>query len=401
MLMFVFGAGASFDSDPERRDPSAASSGHNFRPPLAPGLFSPDNDLGKSAVADFPAAQPLLMRLRQATRRNEDVEEVLERLASSSDVYDTTAKQLLAFRAYLARLLSQIPSKWSDECQGLTNYVTIMEQADRWNRVVHPHGEDPIACVTFNYDVLLEQAVNSVYSHRLRHMDSYIAHPDIHVFKPHGSVSWRQSAGWDQPSRLMGGGGLDKAIGQASSLAWSEDYRFQVDDEYQDRDDATKVWLPALSIPVRRKTTFTMPQAHRDMLELDLRKVTTLVAVGWRAREQHFLKLMQDHLGSSLVGLVAVAESDESAQQTIDNLWVTGRFDRFAISGNGFSGFAEIPEGAYQRRPDPEGHTQLSLQHVLRAGPSTGVWTNREPHAGSIPDDVVNDLGIDVGYVDL
>lgn len=79
MLMFVFGAGASFDSDPEQSDVSADISGYNYRPPLAARLFAPENDKGKETIARHPRAAPLFMRLRDATRQGADVEEALER----------------------------------------------------------------------------------------------------------------------------------------------------------------------------------------------------------------------------------------------------------------------------------------------------------------------------------
>jgi hypothetical protein len=117
MLMFVFGAGASYDSDPERRPRVAeAIDGHDYRPPLAAGLFAPNNQFGKETVAAFPRAASLLMDLRQATRRGDDVEEVLEQIALGAEAYPSTAIQLLAVRAYLARLMNEVPARWIEEC---------------------------------------------------------------------------------------------------------------------------------------------------------------------------------------------------------------------------------------------------------------------------------------------
>lgn len=384
MLMFVFGAGASFDSDPEvRPGGSAPVDGDDFRPPLAAGLFAPNNEVGKAAISEFPRAGSLLMRLRQATRRGEDIEEALETIAANADAYPGSAAQLLAFRAYLARLLDIVPSRWVDECQGLTNYVPALEQADRWNKALNPRAQVPVACVTFNYDTILERAVQSVFGYSLDSMESYTDHPDIHVLKPHGSVTWRQSATWNQPANhwMVGSQGLTKAIREAESLDWHGDFRYQTSDDYQDNQDATKVWLPALSIPIRHKATFTMPKAHEETLRSDLGKVTTLIAVGWRARERHFLRLLEDSLSSKPVRLVAVAENDESAQETVDNLWETGRFDQFAISGVGFSGFTESSPEDYRRVPNPPNHTRLTLQDVLttRSESGCGVWTGRTP----------------------
>jgi hypothetical protein len=134
-----------------------------------------------------------------------------------------------------------------------------------------------------------------------------------------------------------------------------------------------------------------MPRAHEVALIDDLRRVTTVITIGWRAREQHFLKLLQDHLGSAPLRLVAVAENDESAKATVASLWETGRFDRYAISGIGFSGFTDMPTEAYQPMPDTYNHTRLTLDHVLTAGTgsSSGVWINRDPGPG------IADLDVD------
>lgn len=400
MLMFVFGAGASYDSDPDRPTDEEPLDDFDFRPPLAAGLFAPNNRIGKEAIAAFPRSAPLMMRLREATRQGEDIEEVLEQIAVGSDVYPGTATQLLAFRAYLAQLMSQVPDEWADECQGLTNYVLTLEQADRWNQALHGSTE-PVICVTFNYDSLLERAVRSVFGHRINHIDQYASHPLVHVFKPHGSVNWQRAATWDQPENhwISKHGGLSKAINEAASLDWSEDFRFQSNDEYQDRSTATKVWLPALSIPVRNKAEFTMPDGHMAPLCADLRKVTTVVAVGWRARERHFLRLLQDNLGGALVRLVAGAETDQSAQETVDNLWMTGRFTQFAVCGTGFSGFTEIPREPAPPKSESGGHTPLTLHHVLTAGGDAAIWKSREPSNDAV---VAEDpTWTDPGYRDL
>jgi hypothetical protein len=239
-------------------------------------------------------------------------------------------------------------------------------------------------CVTFNYDALLEGSVESVFGHRLDHIDRYISHSAVRVYKPHGSVNWRQSATWQHPgdNRLGGPAGLDKAIANAASLEWHDDIRYQLGNDFQDDTDYTRVWLPAVSIPIRRKSTFTMPESHREAMTEDLRGVTTVVAVGWRAREEHFLRLLQDHLGTDLVRLVAVAERNESAMETVDNLWETGRFNHDAVSGIGLSRFAETPTAHYEW-PTGDEPSALTLHHVLTGSP--GIWTQRDPADGLPP----------------
>ena len=393
MLMFVFGAGASFDSDPARRPrPGSHDVDDVCRPPLAAGLFDPRGNAGGNAVAAFSRAAPLLMRLREATQRGLEVEQVLEQLQEDGAKYPLSASQLLSLRAYLAQLLSNVPGQWNTQCRGLTNYVLALDEAARWNAAVHGDSE-PVACVSFNYDTLLEEAVQRVFGWRISDINAYVAHPSVKLFKPHGSVNWRQVASWDPGSFFSGRGALDVAIDRADQLEWTSEYLVEVGERYQDSRDTTRALLPALTIPVQRKADFMMPERHRHTLVSTLERVTTLVAVGWRARERHFLQLLQDHLPSAPGRLVAVAESDNGAQETINNMWQTGRFDRYVASTLGFSGFAETPAAS----PDPEDAQGVRLRDVLTASGCT--WTTRRPGTG-VPASVEDPLEA-APYVDL
>ncbi|WP_300679572.1 SIR2 family protein [Nocardioides sp.] len=389
MLMFVFGAGASFDSDPLRRPgyPEEEYLYGDSRPPLAKELFTPPSIDGQNIVAEFPRAAPIIMDLRKAVARGEDVEEVLEKISASANSYPARSAQLLAFRGYLARLLTQIPSDWAEQCQGLTNYVQALSAVDRWNAEgQHPEGRHPISCVSFNYDLLLEQAVDRAFGHPINDLADFTSSNDIHIYKPHGSVLWRQAARWslNHQELLIGEAGWHQAIKEAHTLEWLEEWQQTdppVDDDgfdYQDPEDLTKVWLPALSIPVRRKSVFTMPPDHREALTDDLGKVTTMVAIGWRARERHFLQLLQDHMPSQPARLVAVAENESAARETVDNLWPTGRFQAYAVSTIGFSGFADGPSD--DDLLDDENLPSLTLAALLE---DYGVrWIRRQPGSG-------------------
>lgn len=376
MLMFVFGAGASYDSNPARLPGRAGpSSAEQYRPPLATGLFSPSSDVAEAAIAAFPRAAPLIMRLREATSRGLDVEQVLEQLQAEEERYSATGSQLLALRSYLAQLMTECPAKWGELCQGLTNYVLALDEAARWNAATSGDVE-PVGCVTFNYDTLLEDAVQRVFGWRIHTMETYAQHSAIHVFKPHGSVNWRQEARWHPGSHFIGRGALDAAIDRAAQLEWLPNFTVRADDKYQDDRDQNLAMLPALAIPVQRKANFMMPDEHREALVKDLERTSMLVAVGWRAREQHFLKMIQDHLPSQPGRLVAVAESEASARETVENLWSTGRFDRYAVSTLGFSGFAQTPP-ARQGGPRDDG---VHLRDVLTTG--WGTWVDRVPGRG-------------------
>ncbi len=312
-----------------------------WRPPLATSLFEPSSREAKECALEFVRATPLLMHLRSAAAAGQDIEEVLEAYQEEKSSYSALQPQLTALRAYLSRLLTKLPNRWHEDAVGQTNYVSLLNE-------LAPTFEERgqvARFVTFNYDRLLEYAVQDVYGKRFRDIADYISWPEVHLYKPHGSVNWSQAAklppglwlGEQDPEDV-----LHILIEQAANLEWlPNDY--QVDDPedgdpHRDPQNQT-YWLPALAVPARSKARFSCPQSHLDALVRDLRDVTTVVTVGWRGRERHFLDLLATHLrpGSRLF---VVAEHETSAMATVDEVWSTQKFDRYAISADGFSTFA-------------------------------------------------------------
>lgn len=380
MLMFVFGAGASYDSDPTLRPSAGFDIRQDSRPPLARSLFDPLSYEGKDAIAAFKRAAPLIMRLREAAARGLDVEEVLEQIQDEGTAFPHTATQLLALRAYLTQLLTDIPKKWSEGCQGLTNYVLALDEASHWQATTDPSS--PFACVTFNYDTLLEDAIERVFGWQTHHINDYVTHADVQLFKPHGSVNWRQQARWDQSTFFTGEHALLEAIDRASELQWITDaftIRQNPEESYQGYRDPTMISPPALTIPAQNKSAFMMPARHHDALVTALATVDTVIAVGWRAREQHFLRLLANNLPSAPGRLVVVSETNAAAEEALENLWATGRFGQYLIGAEGFSAFVETP--AAGDRPTDDG---WHLRDVFASGAFT--WTIRKPGPGLPPE---------------
>ena len=73
---------------------------------------------------------------------------------------------------------------------GQTNYVSLLNEL----APSFEEGGQVARFVTFNYDRLLEYAVQDVYGKRFRDIDDYISSPELHLYKPHGSVNWSQAA---------------------------------------------------------------------------------------------------------------------------------------------------------------------------------------------------------------
>src|SRR6266704_1740879 len=68
---------------------------------------------------------------------------------------------------------------------GVTNYVTALDQIDDWAR----RSGDAAYLITFNYDLMLDDALRSV-GIRINSMDDYVANKTYKLIKIHGSVGW-------------------------------------------------------------------------------------------------------------------------------------------------------------------------------------------------------------------
>src|SRR2546426_10215706 len=165
MLVVVFGAGASFDSDTER--PIAPNADYHFRPPLAKDLFAPK--YGKW-VLQYPESQGLITELRDASST---IEQHLERLTDASTARRSLKVQLAAIRYYLQAVISDSTFGWYEHepSGGVTNYVKLLQRIEAWRGAT---GES-VCFVNFNYDTLLERAcVGAGLGLNLRSVEQYI-----------------------------------------------------------------------------------------------------------------------------------------------------------------------------------------------------------------------------------
>src|SRR5205807_4395860 len=102
--MVVVGAGASYDSDPDRPPGTHAGGaypGQAYRPPLASGLFS---SVYQEWVHQYQQSQGLMTRLRAASPR---VEEELERIRDEAASHPTIRRQLAAVKYYLQGVIQE------------------------------------------------------------------------------------------------------------------------------------------------------------------------------------------------------------------------------------------------------------------------------------------------------
>jgi hypothetical protein len=305
--MVIFGAGASFDADPE--PVGAARRVPRIRLPLAKDLF--DVGFGEFAVM-YSAVGPLLRRLRAGAPY---VEQELEKIRREADAdRPDLARQLAAVRYYIrALILSQEKKYLADSPDEVTNYTDFLQDIEDWRA----RANERVLLVTFNYDTLLDRACYSVLGWKLDAIDSYIGGGNYLYIKLHGSVNWDDEVELPRVVEYLGDNELQRAnsmIDLTARLVASGRIAML-------RDRLTGKWgppRPAISVPMVSKTgdDFACPTNHIAMLAASTSTVTDLIIVGWRGAEGHFHELWRKSTSSKsqLRRVLIVDVHDEAAE---------------------------------------------------------------------------------------
>ncbi len=335
MLLVIFGAGASFDSVPH-----LAPDGDSFkpisyasprtiqdrhRPPLASQLFEnrPEFVQAMEAFPDCKAIVPLL-------RGTLPVEQQLAVLEQQAESYPARRRQLVAIRLYLHTVLWHCTQNWRTQHKSITNYATLLDAIERWR-----YGNNEKVCVvTFNYDAMIEQAMEQVLRLGFEHFGRYVSHPMYQLIKLHGSIDWGLELESPQVARSS-----QELLEHALELRVSDHFRKAA--LGVTFDDGT-VGMPALAIPVQKKNEFMCPPGHLEALATLLPSVTKIIAIGWRATEHHFLNMLKNKL-SGLKGdvdLMVVSGDHKGMVETTNNLAIgpPNTTRKRALRDTGFTG---------------------------------------------------------------
>ena len=311
MLLVIFGAGASFDSVPQWKNRSGPCEAH--RPPLAKDLFE-DRAPFVSVMDRYPACKPVVPLLRTST----PIEEQLAAFEEQARQYPQRHSQLTAIRYYLHDMLWECQSVWRQRNSGITNFATFIDAIERWRL----RSGEPVCLVTFNYDTMLEDAMSQTLGITFDNFGKYILNY-YKLIRLHGSLDWghvvvmgKNPTNPNDIIRAARDGGIGGGLG------------FQVLPEFRKLNGASldgmdgQILLPALAIPVEKKRAFECPPEHLQALANGLREVTKIIAIGWRAMEQHFLEMLRERLTGLKgdVDLMVVSGSENGTKGTMANL---------------------------------------------------------------------------------
>jgi hypothetical protein len=332
VLLVVFGAGASYDSDPYNRpdyDPATRIENllpiEEHRPPLANRLFDHRPQF-VSAMARFSACKPLIPHLRRA---GVAVEQELARFQKEADKYPEGHSQLAAIRYYLRQAIWECQVRWNGVHTGVTNYLTFLDEIERWRLA----SDEKVCFVTFNYDTMLEEAMAQLLHLEVDTMDRYYQWPNYSLFKLHGSVNWGRTVQTTirkqgRPAATFFGHLIHSFRSDSHPDALGE-YRL-CNLAMEPNDNADVVLYPALSIPLHQKDEFSCPTTHVTQLEAIAPQVTKMITIGWRGAEQEFLGLLKYARKFPFPGirreirLLVITASDTGVKETTKNILTVG-----------------------------------------------------------------------------
>jgi hypothetical protein len=286
MLTVLFGAGASYDSDPLKPAPG----GDSYRPPLAKELF----DRRFASVASrYRQIAAIANDIRRKVDYGENIEAVLANLEQTASEYPVVKSQLMAVRYYLRDLIDESATDWAKQCFGETTYADLVNRLNKWS-----HGSrKKVNYITFNYDVLLEEALINL-GQRFDELEDYIKPPAVgspNVIRPHGCVRWSQIM--KSAFSLSAAPSPDEIISHAGDLTPTDDFTIgQPDRQLFDSQGGRRIAVPAIAIPVDNKSAFICPERHVNTLREILEGTRVLLIIGWRGTDAQFSEELRSRI---------------------------------------------------------------------------------------------------------
>jgi hypothetical protein len=186
--------------------------------------------------------------------------------------------------------------------------------------------------VTFNYDGLLDQALEDLYRHDLDTPDGggtlgrYLEHPDWSLIKLHGSYDWRRKTA----VKLRADQAANDEVLSYHTIEerWDPTTDLPSDDTQYSRkppaaplaDSRRDLWVPALMAPLASKSSFECPPSHVRHLEGQLAAVDLIYSFGWRAQESHFLGILRGMQPNPPDVFALTGRGEETARDVINRV---------------------------------------------------------------------------------
>jgi hypothetical protein len=324
MKIFIYGAGASYDSRPDV-SPRIA--------PLTKDLLHTDFSLYANK-ARIP--QDRIESYRERFGRSEmQLEEWLTQWWDAvSEIKDDLRKHADLARfgeltIYLWYLFQDISKKYD----GSNIYRFFIDKLYT--------AEEPFGSISFNYDTLLDKALCDVYGSELySSLDNYIKY---RLIKPHGSVNWFVRLNMASPSNETGLiiDAISRAMFEPSKLSPTLDV-YNPSDSVLDTNVLRGMVSPLLLMPLTSKLYTHFNDFYIKMLSAGkelLSKATEIYLIGYRAKDA----IIRDLFSEVPYGTILHVVGTNNAAMIMDDVlsWATN-LKPGVIHNKGFANFCHL-----------------------------------------------------------
>lgn len=316
--LIIFGAGASygFSYDPDKNK--------EWRPPLARDLFHEDY---YQFYTNYPGVSKNLSSLRfNASQIELFLQQNWEQIKKRYN--PDLLRDHINIQYYLQYLFEHI-SKNNQHHEADLFHVFFKHLRTYY----HHNPNELVPVVTFNYDTLIEQALEKVWDFKFSKMDDYLdleGKRGVNLFKVHGSWNWgwpfRTTYGPDMENHLYTKNKtLDeiyfKLLGDEKSMAQSGYGKTMINKDKIELilESEDKRYFPALFLPYTDKDEFFLPNKHYAHLNnyLEEDPISELIIIGWTGNEAYFNRFLKERLKNTELKVYVADPNFEVVKQNL------------------------------------------------------------------------------------
>jgi hypothetical protein len=336
---FIFGAGASANC--AFGDKIATLKSSSLRPPIGYEIF---DERFEEIVGGYPGAK---FSIADFEAKGNNIEVCFEEEWEALRYYKNPqiVSRHINIQFYLQELFREISNDitrkhYRKNCYGLF--------ANRLQKYLASRPDERVACVSFNYDTILDHFLQEAFRQPYESIENYFdwhTHQAL-LFKPHGSWNWgwkfnKQMDGWNRKNtlseflyneqydlatiyyKLMGDIDqmvYDHAWGIEMSHSTNRLGRYTINKNMIEliASDPSADYFPALLMPYRDKDEFVMHYAHQFAMEIFFNEVKELYLIGWKGNEAVFNRLLKNH-AHKLSKITIVNPEAEEVKKNLDN----------------------------------------------------------------------------------
>jgi hypothetical protein len=315
--MIILGAGASYGYSYDDKLPNES------KPPLTNNLFS---DHHINLLQKYEGAFHLSNEINLASDLESYFEKQWKKVSETHN--QPLLNRLINSQYYIHELLFNKSIEHADK--GKNNYVSLVMQANDYSKRT---GEF-VPIVTFNYDTLIESALNkNDSSYTFHSIESYIDYQSrkLLLFKPHGSSNWgRKFNPQFAPTTFVqqSVSSIDllakHILLQNKSLSTIYDH-LEKDIVIIQKNNNEKVkqnlyynyYYPWILIPYKSKDEMIMPAEHSSLLKYFLPNIEEILIIGWKGSEANFQSMLKNKIGNKPVKITLIEPSEKIAESFI------------------------------------------------------------------------------------